>query len=57
MSFLLVSVLDRGWNEVLPTTYLIGCYRKLAERIQGSYTKDEFIAALQPLLREARLPQ
>ncbi len=53
----MVSVLDGGWNEVLPTTYLIGRDGKVAERIQGSYTKDEFIAALQPLLLEARLPE
>jgi thiol-disulfide isomerase/thioredoxin len=53
----MISVLDPGWNEVLPTTYLIGRDGRVAERIQGSYTKAEFIAALQPLLREASQPQ
>jgi thiol-disulfide isomerase/thioredoxin len=49
----MISVLDPGWNEVLPTTYLIGRDGSIKERIQGSYTKDEFAAALQPLLDEA----
>lgn len=46
----MVSVIDRGWNEVLPTSYLIRRDGSVAERIQGSYTKAEFTAAILPLL-------
>ena len=46
----LVSVIDQGWNEVLPTSYLLNREGDVAERIQGSYTKEEFAAAIEPLL-------
>ena len=38
----LVSVVDPAWNEVLPTTYLIGRDGKLARKIQGKKTLAEF---------------
>ncbi len=47
----MVSVVDRGWNEVLPTSYLIRRDGSVAKRIQGSYTKEEFAAAILPLLQ------
>jgi thiol-disulfide isomerase/thioredoxin len=53
----MVSVLDPGWNAVLPTSYLIGRNGVVAERIQGSYTKDEFSTALLPLLQEDSQPR
>lgn len=46
----LVSVIDPAWNEVLPTTYLLNRDGSVAERIQGTYTKEEFVAAIRPLL-------
>jgi thiol-disulfide isomerase/thioredoxin len=50
----MVSVVDPGWNEVLPTSYLIDRDGSVAERIQGSYTKAEFSAAILPLLDHTR---
>lgn len=47
----LVSVIDPGWNEVLPTTYLIGRDGKVAERIQGVRSYDEFRVAVGSLTR------
>ena len=46
----LVSTLDPAWNEILPTTYLIGRDGKVASKIQGRRTPDEFRALLAPLL-------
>jgi thiol-disulfide isomerase/thioredoxin len=46
----LVSTLDPAWNEILPTTYLIGRDGKVARKIQGRKTPDEFRALLAPLL-------
>lgn len=47
----LVSVMDPAWNEVLPTTYLIGRDGKVAERIQGVRSYDEFRATVTSLVR------
>lgn len=47
----LVSVIDPAWNEVLPTTYLIGRDGKVAERIQGVRSYEEFRAAVVSLAR------
>ena len=38
----LVSVVDPAWNEILPTTYLIGRDGKLAKKIQGKRTLEQF---------------
>jgi thiol-disulfide isomerase/thioredoxin len=46
----MVSVLDGGWNQVLPTTYLLDRDGTVAVRLQGSYTQDEFVTAIKPLL-------
>jgi thiol-disulfide isomerase/thioredoxin len=46
----LVSVVDPTWNEILPTTYLIGRDGKVARKIQGRRSVEEFIALIEPLL-------
>lgn len=46
----LVSVVDPAWNEILPTTYLIGRDGKVFKKIQGRRSIDEFIAMLEPAL-------
>jgi thiol-disulfide isomerase/thioredoxin len=38
----LVSVVDPAWNEILPTTYLIGRDGKVAKKIQGKRTLEQF---------------
>ncbi len=40
-----VSPIDPGWNEIVPTTYLIGRDGKVLTRIQGKRTAEEFRAA------------
>jgi thiol-disulfide isomerase/thioredoxin len=37
-----VSVVDPAWNEILPTTYLIGRDGKVARKIQGVRTYEQF---------------
>jgi len=46
----IVRVVDPYWNEVLPTSYVIGRDGSVAERIQGGSTAAQFAAAIQPLL-------
>jgi len=46
----MVSVVDPYWNEVLPTSYVIGRDGSMAERIQGGSTAEEFSAVIRPLL-------
>jgi len=46
----MVSVVDNGWNEVLPTSYLLDKNGNVAERLQGTYTRDEFAARIEALL-------
>ncbi len=46
----LVSVIDEGWNEILPTTYLLRRDGSVAKKLQGSYSKEQFLAAIEPLL-------
>lgn len=45
-----VSVVDPAWNELLPTTYLIGRDGKVARRIQGKKSLEDFRQAVEPLL-------
>jgi glutathione peroxidase-family protein len=45
-----VSVVDPAWNELLPTTYLIGRDGKVAKRIQGKRTLEQFRSEVEPLL-------
>ena len=40
-----VSVVDPAWNEIVPTSYLIGRDGRVIERIQGTKTRAEFRAA------------
>lgn len=46
-----VSVIDPAWNEILPTTYLLGRDGRVVERIQGVRSYEEFRAAVAPLAR------
>ncbi len=45
-----VSVVDPAWNELLPTTYLIGRDGQVARRIQGKKSLEQFRAEVAPLL-------
>ena len=38
----IVSVVDPAWNEILPTTYLIGRDGQVAKKIQGKRTLEQF---------------
>jgi len=42
----LVSVVDPAWNEVVPTTYILGRDGKVKTRIQGKKSLEEFKAAV-----------
>jgi thiol-disulfide isomerase/thioredoxin len=46
----LVSVLDPAWNEILPTTYLVGRDGAVVRRVQGRKSLEEFRALVEPLL-------
>lgn len=46
----IVSVVDNGWNEVLPTSYLFARDGTLAERLQGKYSAAEFSSKVDALL-------
>ena len=43
----LVSVVDPAWNEILPTTYLLGRDGKVAKKIQGKRTLELFRELIQ----------
>lgn len=45
-----VSVVDPAWNELLPTTYLIGRDGRVVKRLQGKRTLDQLRAEIEPLL-------
>ncbi|MEZ5459435.1 MAG: TlpA disulfide reductase family protein [Steroidobacteraceae bacterium] len=45
-----VSVLDPAWNEILPTTYLVDRDGRVAKKIQGRRTVDEFRAMIEDVL-------
>lgn len=47
----LVRRIDPAWNEVLPTTYLVGRDGQVAQRIQGMRSYEEFRALVEPLAR------
>ena len=49
--FTVVGVLDPAWNEILPTSYVLNRDGSVATRIQGGKSRDEFAAAIEPLLR------
>ncbi|MGD9597182.1 MAG: TlpA disulfide reductase family protein [Steroidobacteraceae bacterium] len=46
----IASVVDPAWNEVLPTTYLLGRDGKVARRVQGAKSHDEFLALIATVL-------
>lgn len=46
----LAAVIDPAWNEVVPTTYIIGRDGKVKQRIQGKRTLEQFRLALQTAL-------
>ncbi len=45
------SVLDPAWNEILPTTYIIGRDGKLRTKIQGARSEAQFRAVIEAALR------
>jgi thiol-disulfide isomerase/thioredoxin len=45
-SFELVGVVDPAWNEVVPTTYVLGRDGKVITRIQGKKSAEEFEAEI-----------
>jgi thiol-disulfide isomerase/thioredoxin len=49
----IASVVDPAWNEVLPTTYLLGRDGKVAKRVQGAKTHYEFRALLEAVMQPA----
>lgn len=46
----LASVIDPAWNEVVPTTYVIDRSGKIAARIQGKKSIEEFRAVIKKSL-------
>lgn len=46
----MVSTIDAAWNEVLPTSYVIGRDGNVAARIQGGSSKEEFAATIRKAL-------
>jgi thiol-disulfide isomerase/thioredoxin len=45
-----VSVVDRAWNEVLPTSYVLSADGQVKAMLQGGKSGAEFEAAILPLL-------
>lgn len=52
----LVSVIDPAWNEVVPTTYLLGRDGRTLRRIQGKLTREAFRKAAGEALGASRQP-
>lgn len=46
----MVSVIDPAWNEVLPTSYIIGRDGSVVRRVQGGSSAEEFGAAVREAL-------
>jgi glucose/arabinose dehydrogenase/peroxiredoxin len=46
----IVDVVDLYWNEVLPTSFVLDRNGAVTMRIQGGSTREEFDAAVRPLL-------
>ena len=46
----IVSVVDPAWNEILPTTYLIGRDGRVLRKIQGKRTAEQFEALINEAL-------
>lgn len=41
------AVIDPAWNELMPTTYVIGRDGRVVRRVQGGKTADEFARAVE----------
>lgn len=46
----IVSVIDNGWNEILPTSYLVARDGSVAERIQGKKSAEQFEMKIRALI-------
>lgn len=46
----MVSVVDPGWNQVLPTSYVLDREGRVVASLQGGKSAAEFAAAVAPLL-------
>lgn len=46
-----VAVIDPAWNEIVPTSYLLDRDGRVAAKIQGGKSKEDFAAAIAPLLQ------
>lgn len=47
----IASVVDQAWNEILPTTYVIGRAGKVLTKIQGARSEAQFRAAFEAALK------
>lgn len=47
----IASVVDSAWNEILPTTYIIGRNGKLRTKIQGARSADQFRSTIEAALQ------
>jgi thiol-disulfide isomerase/thioredoxin len=46
-----VAVIDPVWNEILPTSYLLDRDGRVAAKIQGGKSREDFAATIAPLLQ------
>lgn len=47
----IASVVDPAWNEILPTTWVLGRNGAVVQKIQGRRSREEFRALLEAALR------
>jgi thiol-disulfide isomerase/thioredoxin len=47
----IASVVDAAWNEILPTTWVLGRDGRVVAKIQGRKTREEFRALFESALR------
>lgn len=47
----IASVVDAAWNEILPTTWVLGRDGRVVAKIQGRKNRDEFRALFEAALR------
>jgi thiol-disulfide isomerase/thioredoxin len=48
----LVSVVDPAWNEIMPTSYVLGRDGRVLARIQGGRDYEAFLAVIEPALSD-----
>ena len=46
----MITPVDPAWNELLPTTYLLDADGRVAKRIQGKRTREQFVAEIRAVL-------